>query len=279
MIQQTIDELRELKSRMSVAYGNEMSEQRMNDIYTLDKAIIACEQLRKYRKKAKRWKRKYLALKGGCASDSDTIAYNDDFATALEKISKYEDKMKREKAREKAIETLNKYSPTTKEFYDCTTAEVLIAIGMAISALKQEKERMFSEDAKSTKEVMRILTLLMSEAGKDGKLILSDAKAMIYDLPSVYQKTECEDAVGRQASFNTIESMYQKCDGDLQTYHDLLVDCFEVLPSVQPKAKTGRWIKDGDKLKCPICGAKGENIKDDYCYNFCPVCGARMVDE
>ena len=135
------------------------------------------------------------------------------------------------------------------------------------------------EDAKSTKEVMRILTLLMSEAGKDGKLILSDAKAMIYDLPSVYQKTECEDAVGRQASFNTIESMYQKCDGDLQTYHDLLVDCFEVLPSVQPKAKTGRWIKDGDKLKCPICGAQGENIKDDYCYNFCPVCGSRMVEE
>ena len=65
MIQQTIDELRELKSRMSVAYGNEMSEQRMNDIYTLDKAIIMCERCRRYRKKAKRWKRKYLRLKGG----------------------------------------------------------------------------------------------------------------------------------------------------------------------------------------------------------------------
>ena len=62
MIQQTIDELRKLKSRMSVAYGNEMSEERMNDIFTLDKAIIACEQLRKARKKEKRWKRKYLDM-------------------------------------------------------------------------------------------------------------------------------------------------------------------------------------------------------------------------
>ena len=44
------------------------------------------------------------------------------------------------------------------------------------------------EDAKSTKEVMQILTTLMSEAGKDGKLILSDAKEMIMDLPSVQPK-------------------------------------------------------------------------------------------
>lgn len=41
------------------------------------------------------------------------------------------------------------------------------------------------EDAISKKEVFSILTRLMSEAGKDGKLILSDAKEMIGDLPSV----------------------------------------------------------------------------------------------
>lgn len=61
MIQQTIDELRKLKDRMSICFESEM-EQRTKDIYTLNKAIIACEQLRKYRKKAKRWKRKYLRM-------------------------------------------------------------------------------------------------------------------------------------------------------------------------------------------------------------------------
>ena len=56
MIQQTIDELRELKKAMEDDGWD-------NIHYTLDKAIIACEQLRKARKKAKRWKRKYLGYK------------------------------------------------------------------------------------------------------------------------------------------------------------------------------------------------------------------------
>ena len=57
MIQQTIDELRELKKAMEEDHwGND------SDIFALDKAIIACEQLRRARKKAKRWKRKYLTL-------------------------------------------------------------------------------------------------------------------------------------------------------------------------------------------------------------------------
>ena len=55
MIQQTIDELRELKKAMEDDGWD-------NIHYILDKAIIACEQLRKARKKAKRWKRKYIAM-------------------------------------------------------------------------------------------------------------------------------------------------------------------------------------------------------------------------
>lgn len=61
MIQQTINELRALKSRMSICFESEI-ESREKDISTLNKAIILCEQLRKARKKAKRWKRKYLEL-------------------------------------------------------------------------------------------------------------------------------------------------------------------------------------------------------------------------
>lgn len=61
MTNQTIEELRRLKDDLEKSaqlYG--LSP--LDDIYTLDKAIIACEQLRRARKKAKRWKRKYLTM-------------------------------------------------------------------------------------------------------------------------------------------------------------------------------------------------------------------------
>ena len=65
MIQQTIEELRYLKDRLM----------KDKDRHTIDKAIIACEQLRKARKKAKRWKRKCLELKriyDECKADRST---------------------------------------------------------------------------------------------------------------------------------------------------------------------------------------------------------------
>ena len=58
MISETIEELRKLKDdleEISEVYDIKSSD----TIFVLNKAIIACEQLRKYRKKAKRWKRKY----------------------------------------------------------------------------------------------------------------------------------------------------------------------------------------------------------------------------
>lgn len=58
MTKETIEELRELKKKMSICFESEI-ESREKDISTINKAIIACEQLQKARKKAKRWKRKY----------------------------------------------------------------------------------------------------------------------------------------------------------------------------------------------------------------------------
>lgn len=58
-----------------------------------------------------------------------------------------------------------------------------------------------------------------------------------------------------------------------------LVNYMEVLEKQKQEPKTGHWIKNGDTLKCPFCGAKGENIKDDYCFNYCPNCGADMRGE
>ena len=60
-IQETIEELRKLKDDLEEI--SEVYDIKSNDtVFVLNKAIIACEQLRKYRKKAKRWKRKYQTL-------------------------------------------------------------------------------------------------------------------------------------------------------------------------------------------------------------------------
>lgn len=53
----------------------------------------------------------------------------------------------------------------------------------------------------------------------------------------------------------------------------------DVLDAQTIERKKGKWIKIGNTLKCPICGAKGEDIKDDYCFNFCPNCGAYMRED
>ena len=50
-----------------------------------------------------------------------------------------------------------------------------------------------------------------------------------------------------------------------------------LVPTEQDRPQ-GHWIKKGNTLKCPFCGAKGEDIKDDYCFNYCPNCGAEMTD-
>ena len=72
MIQQTIDELRELKNALEENhFGNP------SDIYTLNKAIIACEQLRKARKKAKRWKRKYLEMRSLVEKSAEVLEWSD----------------------------------------------------------------------------------------------------------------------------------------------------------------------------------------------------------
>ena len=72
MIQQTIDELRHLKSVLDKYSGWDAET-----IYTLDKAIIACEQLRKARQKAKRWKRKYLEMRSLVEKSAEVLEWSD----------------------------------------------------------------------------------------------------------------------------------------------------------------------------------------------------------
>ena len=105
---------------------------------------------------------------------------------------------------------------------------------------------------------------------------------------SKFEQEPCEDAVSRQAVLDIIEfedKWLLDAKGhnkDTEIVFSGLKTKITDMPSVQPKAKTGRWIsREGGgqvlpfwgKYQCSECGECAENN------NFCPNCGAEMVGD
>ena len=95
------------------------------------------------------------------------------------------------------------------------------------------------------------------------------------------------DIISRQDAIDTVLTMFDRCDGDINDYRDLLVESFKVLPSQE--RKTGKWIErnpqNSDKcrlIECDQCGFAhivGFNVPYEHWIknrNFCERCGADM---
>ena len=83
--------------------------------------------------------------------------------------------------------------------------------------------------------------------------------------------------ISRQAVLKTLDDMDNVLDEDrtIENYKELLKECYEVLPSVNPQEKTGHWIyKTMEGQFCSICGEQSV-----WKFNYCPNCGAKMVEE
>lgn len=104
---------------------------------------------------------------------------------------------------------------------------------------------------------------------------------------------KCEDAISRQA---VMDAMYDLCGEESlkdnpwrdNPHIDSITDAIEHLPSVTPKQKMGRWIREKKHHKdgfqefdywdvwCSECGARKRigwtNIR------HCPMCGAKMEE-
>lgn len=100
-------------------------------------------------------------------------------------------------------------------------------------------------------------------------------------MPSVTPKPiECEDTVSRQAVSEWYCNM--TCDKDYCTEPCLEHKQIMMLPSVQPKAKTGRWINQDEGAHYPVecCSCHKEPLLDQYgdyvLSDFCPNCGTDM---
>ena len=87
------------------------------------------------------------------------------------------------------------------------------------------------------------------------------------------------DCISRQA---VIDLMMQKW-GENFSGDDAMqesIDAIRVMPSVTPQEpKVGHWyIEDKMWWVCSNCGCKTRMIKKYNVPNFCPACGAKMVE-
>ena len=92
------------------------------------------------------------------------------------------------------------------------------------------------------------------------------------------EQEPCEDAISRQEVLSCYQAIRDM--GDLGKVKDVvLVDNIKMLPSVQPKAKMGKWIPIYGNVKCSVCG----NVKDGRSVgkatHYCDFCGAKMESE
>lgn len=126
-----------------------------------------------------------------------------------------------------------------------------------------------------TREAMEIITnALQSDESKYTEKI-DKALALVQ---KALEQEPCEDAISRQA----VLDINHKHHGEMPNHinHEIWAE-INSLPSVNPKPKTGRWIRvDKDKLRCSECEvihliAQYPNGKIDWC----PNCGAKMESE
>lgn len=91
------------------------------------------------------------------------------------------------------------------------------------------------------------------------------------------QPEPCEDAVSRKSVEDVLHGYF---DGMLETDTCSPKDIYgliELLPSVTPKRKTGKWLDNYQcGYKCSECGAYLEIDCGDVEMNFCPNCNADM---
>ena len=90
------------------------------------------------------------------------------------------------------------------------------------------------------------------------------------------EQQTCEDAISRQAVLDIFAD-----NADATRPYNTAWEKIRDLPSVNPQPKVGRWIYTGDyltegMLKCSECGEEID-VSESY-YDFCPVCGAKMVE-
>ena len=99
------------------------------------------------------------------------------------------------------------------------------------------------------------------------------------ELKRLKEQEPCEDAISRQAVLVTARN---SC-ADLVSNKDTEIFCDEIkaLPPVTSQSKTGEWIfvdKAHEHAHCSECDYGDVDLLDGRPHNYCPNCGAKMVE-
>ena len=97
------------------------------------------------------------------------------------------------------------------------------------------------------------------------------------------EQEPCEYCISRKAVLNTLEFCDKVLDVDrtVESYKSLLVECYKMLSSIQPKPKTGHWIAvENEEMEtigyyCSKCDLPMETEEQT---DYCPNCGAKMAE-
>lgn len=100
------------------------------------------------------------------------------------------------------------------------------------------------------------------------------------------EQEPCEDAISRRALLEEIENgikagNYEEGYEEYSHINDMddIIECIKYADSIQPKPKTGHWIrmKAYEKWGCSECSTVFRfTFKEHY---YCPNCGAKMESE
>ena len=169
----------------------------------------------------------------------------------------------------------------------------------------QAKRDLSCEDCISRQAVLNKLNRLIEVErlqGTDemgyGRERISAYESMIFEInskylyPSVNPQEPCENCISREAVLDALHlegRPTKRFDYFIAVKSDIIA-----LPPVTPKEKTGHWIDEADDIdaqfdrheyKCSVCGrianyyvGGNECWWDIYKPNFCPNCGAKMVE-
>ena len=107
-----------------------------------------------------------------------------------------------------------------------------------------------------------------------------------------------DDTISGQAAIESVDMLFRPFTEYSPGMVDLagvacnhiLADVIVTLKALPSAERRGRWINGNEGIwnavilpKCSICGETfyemNVNINGEYPYNYCPNCGARMVEE
>lgn len=154
-------------------------------------------------------------------------------------------------------------------------------LNLAAKALEQES----CEDAISREEALKVINKMDIPEDMCVFEIKSHIGVEISTLPPVQPKPiECEDAISRKYAIGAVADLFEMSEyphpypqGKPIRLKDIK-EKLKQLPSVQPKPKTGHWIYERcDMYSCSVCHHWHTDLDEKM--NYCPNCGAKMIEQ